>query len=574
MKKYAVQKIVALFFLAFVFIATPFTLKSQICNNYLLVPDTVFVNSPAFLEVQQNNGSSTPPTLWICNWIDFEANGSHECTNVSSCQYSFSSGGLIPVQVEINEPFLNNTEVCTYYVYVNACDAPSLVAKANNVADTAFVCEGTQLQLASTPSGGQSCTGDWQYAWFNGNTYYDGNDFLSFGEVWNSSFQNATFNDINTNRLFTVKVRCSAFPNCIDSSKVYVSVKNFIQNPVFNPLPDSSRCQGIDTLYVSAHESNADSIIYMIDQSSLAAGNQINVHNGVLIFDSLFHGTTSITATAYGCDGPKSVTQQILTHPVPDVAFLASDSTFMCLGDTLFLPLVFNGSAPFDLKYNFGTFTEYIYSTSLFNDHLPVIINDSDLVVNFYKLNDFYCTRNFDIKQWIFSSPKPVFSALMDTTLCADASITLDLGTGAYQYLWSHDNSISNTALIDTSLVNIGMGSNIIYVSITDNHCTVVDSANITFTICSFDNSLQNTSLQITIFPNPANTLFYIDAGSIAERKMEVEVYTPSGQLILSEKGNVDLNNPFPLKINKQGLYFIKCKVQGYSPVLKKVIIY
>jgi len=573
MNKYLVQKIIALFFFTLAYLFLPVVLKSQICDNYLLIPDSVFINTPAFFEVQQDNGSTTPPTLWICNWIDFEANGSHECSNISSCQYAFPSGGLMPVQFEINEPFLNNTEVCTKYVYVNPCDAPSLVAKANSISDTAVVCGGTQLLLTSSPSAGQSCSGIWQYSWFNGNTYFDGNDFLSLNEVWNNAFQNATFNDINSARKFTVKVRCSASPNCIDSSKVYVSVKNTIQNPVFDPLPAQSRCQGVDTLFISALEPNADSIKYKIDLSSMTAGNYINSHSGVLIFDSLFHGPTTILATAYGCDGPKTATCQIFTHPLPNLSIPVSDSTYMCLGDSIFLPLVFSGNAPFNLKYNLGIPPEYQFSTLLLNDHLTFVANDTDVVYNFYELNDLYCTLSFDTKKRFLSSAKPVFTTLTDTLLCADASINLDLGAANYQYFWAHDSSTLNTTLIDTSIANFGIGSNWVFVSITNNYCTVVDSADVVFTICSSDNSAKDLPLQFFTYPNPASKIFYIGSLSVNEKIIEVEVFTPDGQLVLFEKGIVGLNNPLALMIERKGIYFIKCKVQGYNPALKKIII-
>jgi len=547
------------------------TAFAQICSSYVLKPDTVLINTTHTFEIQPSTGGTTPPSLWVCNWLDFEANGTHECLNIPSCSYTFTTGGLRPVTYQINEPFLGNTEVCTSYVYVNNCNA-GVSAKANNTAVALGICENSGVQFKAALSDSTTCPGTWLYAWSNGNFFYDGSDFLSFTEVWNQSFKIINYNNITDTKTYKLKTKCSVFSACKDSSSVTVYVKQNIETPFFAPLSNTVRCMGTDTILMEATAAHADSIIYSIDQASVNAGNAINAHTGILIFDALFHGTTTVTAVAYGCDGPKTTFHTIITHPLPNAIF-ASDTTYMCMGDTLNLPFNLTGTSPFVIIYEDESQTVSHFITPSHTGFFPVPIDSAYMFLNFLNIQDNFCLRYLNINHHVFASEKPVFIPLTDTTICAEESILFDVGQGPYQYFWPHNSAVTNAVLIDTSLMAVELGINYISVYITNDYCVIADTAIITFSLCALNKIHAVEPAFFEIFPNPAKENFSIVL-NFNFKTAVLEIYSVSGKLLFKERINTIANNAFNLSIKEKGAFIIKLSVDGFEPVSKKLILY
>lgn len=562
------RKAILLFFLL-VAILKP--AAAQICPNYKLVPDTIIINVSDTFEIQEETGGGTPPTLWVCNWIDFGCDGIIECDSITNFLYSFSTGGLMPVCYQINEPFLNNTEVCTSWVYVNDCSAPVLKAKANNIADSIYVCSGSQINLTANPTGGFSCPGSWQYSWFNGNTYYDGNDFLSFSPVWSSNFQTAQFDDLVSPKTFTVKARCSTFPACINTSSVFVKVAPPVQVPVFSNPPAPTRCQEVDTLSITATAPNADHITYSLDNTSLAAGNTIGSTSGQIIFTPAYTGPSTITATATGCNGPQTTSLNLLTYPVPTLT-LSSDTSRVCIGNNLILPVVLTGTDPYEFRFVDNDSSQHIYSIFTPNVDVMYYVDTSETIFTFYMLHDAHCTSYFDIKHWVLADSLPIYTALPDTTLCEDASVLLDLSPGNYQYLWLHDSTTDYYSLIDTSAAGIDLGANNIYVQINNGYCTVTDTAVITFTTCTAL-PLAGATGSLSVFPNPACKQFFIASPSLG-KTIGIEIFTPAGALVHSGFFDATVEKHYPVTLNRAGLYIVKCTAEGQTPVTSKIVVY
>lgn len=572
MKKIILTLLKSFFFVSLLIVLQLNTLLAQICTSYMLVPDTADINTTYTFEVQPATGGSVPPSLWLCQWIDFEANGSQECTNTPACAYTFTSGGLLPVIYQINEPFLGNTEVCTSYVFVNACDA-GLDVSVNNVSDTVGVCYDEDILLVADLQDSLSCTGTWQYAWFDGNFYYDGTGFLSVNEVWLSNVPTLLYNNISTNRTFKVKTRCSVFPNCKDSSAIHVFIKQNVTTPIFQPLPDTSRCADYDTLNINAIAPNADSLIYSIDAQSMAAGNSINKYTGMLIFDSLYTGTTIITATVYGCDGPKTASLTIKTWPYPSLTILSNDTSHACFGSNVYVPIQLSGTLPqFTLMANFDTVTHYQwslltnnYTIGFLNIHFP------EMLIEFYYLADKNCTTALNQSHLILASPLPLINTLPDTTLCPWDTITLDAGSGPYQYLWLTDNSTASSITIDTSSTGIGMGSNPVILEVNNEHCTLRDTIIITFTVCASLNTPES-AFDFEVYPNPSSGVVQIVLPE-TEKLFQIDVYNALGQCIFDFEINPLSTNQQHIQLYDKGLYFLRCTTHEGKSMTKKLIV-
>jgi hypothetical protein len=88
---------------------------------------------------------------------------------------------------------------------------------------------------------------------------------------------------------------------------------NAITTPTFILGSSSTRCKSAGTVTYSASSTNASSIVYSLNSTSLAAGNTINSSTGQVTYTNTFSGTSTITATAYGCGGPLTATHTVTT---------------------------------------------------------------------------------------------------------------------------------------------------------------------------------------------------------------------------------------------------------------------
>ncbi|MEP7164571.1 MAG: Ig-like domain-containing protein [Ferruginibacter sp.] len=87
-----------------------------------------------------------------------------------------------------------------------------------------------------------------------------------------------------------------------------VTIGGNISNPVFTLGNTSTRCQGAGTVSYTATATNASGITYTLDAASTAGNNTIDPITGAVTYDAAWAGTTTITATATGCNGPKTKT--------------------------------------------------------------------------------------------------------------------------------------------------------------------------------------------------------------------------------------------------------------------------
>ncbi|MCP9769328.1 hypothetical protein EGI22_15560, partial [Lacihabitans sp. LS3-19] len=88
-----------------------------------------------------------------------------------------------------------------------------------------------------------------------------------------------------------------------------------ITTPIFDLGTSSTRCQGAATVGYNATSTNATSIIYSLNAASLSGGNTINSSTGEVTFTSGWTGTSIVTATANGCNGPLASTHTITIIP-------------------------------------------------------------------------------------------------------------------------------------------------------------------------------------------------------------------------------------------------------------------
>lgn len=115
-----------------------------------------------------------------------------------------------------------------------------------------------------------------------------------------------------------------------------VTITPSVQVPTFTVGATSSRCQSAEVVNYSATASNSTGITYSLDAGSVAGGNTINPTTGDVTYSSGWSGTTTITATATGCNGPKTATHSVTVNIAAGVpVFAAGASSSTCEGSTV-----------------------------------------------------------------------------------------------------------------------------------------------------------------------------------------------------------------------------------------------
>jgi hypothetical protein len=102
------------------------------------------------------------------------------------------------------------------------------------------------------------------------------------------------------------------------SSQFVITMAPDIETPVFVLGATSQRCQGAGVVTYTASSVNSTSIIYSLDNASLAAGNTINAATGAVTYSASWSGTTVITASALGCNGPVTSLHSVTINPLPN----------------------------------------------------------------------------------------------------------------------------------------------------------------------------------------------------------------------------------------------------------------
>ena len=112
-----------------------------------------------------------------------------------------------------------------------------------------------------------------------------------------------------------------------------VTITPTVGTPVFTLGATSTRCQGAGTVTYTATATNTTGITYSLDAASIAGGNSINAATGAVTYAAGWSGTSTITASAAGCNGPKTSTHTVtITPTVGTPVFTLGATSTRCQG--------------------------------------------------------------------------------------------------------------------------------------------------------------------------------------------------------------------------------------------------
>jgi hypothetical protein len=161
--------------------------------------------------------------------------------------------------------------------------------------------------------------------------------------------------------------------------------------------------------------------------------------------------------------------------------------------------------------------------------------------------------------------PLPVVQHQPDTSVCADKSIVLHAGPGFDNYLWSNGKTDS---VISFDTTGYGLGLHEVYIYVTKDGCAGMDTAYLNFIICPIGFDSWQTSALLQVYPNPASAEIFIRRMADREAFAGYEIYSVTGQAVLSGH----LQNPLT-RINilniPGGSYLIRIRMDGRDYLYK-----
>lgn len=203
--------------------------------------------------------------------------------------------------------------VSTITVTANGCNGPKIASHTVTTAQAL----GTPIFTLGASSVRCQGTGTVLYSASASNAFglvytLDATSLLA-GNTINASTGNVTFAlSWSGNSIVTVTAS-GCFGPTVQTHTITTTPS--VTSPVFDLGLTSTRCQGAGTVTYTATASNQTSLTYTLDGISLAGGNTIDANTGIVSYSAGWSGTSRVTASATGCNGPKTTIHTITITP-------------------------------------------------------------------------------------------------------------------------------------------------------------------------------------------------------------------------------------------------------------------
>ncbi|MFV8268891.1 T9SS sorting signal type C domain-containing protein [Flavobacterium sp. GT2N3] len=244
----------------------------------------------------------------------------------------------------------------------------------------------------------------------------------------------------------TVNIQVTA-SGCSSTSSQVTRTVTITQTVTINPFSPTTttRCQGAGIVTTTTTANNSTGITYSLDATTAAfLGNSINPSTAAVTYAAGWRGTTTIKASAAGCNGPATTTVTVTVNPLPDnTASTGFTGGSFCIGSQATITFDANngsGVLPYNLVYkndiNSATSTVTITTDSptAFNlspnpttttTYTLLSITDANGCVNL-------SPANFTAKTTILSLPSSPTIGTVTQPTCAVATgtITVTAPTG------------------------------------------------------------------------------------------------------------------------------------------------
>ena len=149
--------------------------------------------------------------------------------------------------------------------------------------------------------------------------------------VTSTTLTGATIGSLTSSTYFRALVQSSICSSAY-SAAVLVTVTPTVTINAFSPAT-STRCQGAGTVTTTTTANNSTGITYSLDATTAAfAGNSIDAATGAATYAAGWSGTTTITASAAGCNGPATTNLTVTTTPTVTINAFSPATSTRCQG--------------------------------------------------------------------------------------------------------------------------------------------------------------------------------------------------------------------------------------------------
>ncbi|MCX6256046.1 MAG: T9SS type A sorting domain-containing protein [Bacteroidia bacterium] len=222
---------------------------------------------------------------------------------------------------------LAGTCVISYVLAVTGCYETAIVTVDPNVVTPVFAMGATSVrcQGAGTVTYAATATNS------TGITYTLDTDSETGSNVINPATGEVTYvaGWSGTSIITATATGCNGTPTATHT----VTINSSVVTPVFTLGAASTRCQGVGMVTYTATATNNTGITYSLDSFSTSGGNSIDAGTGEVTYVAGWSGTSIITATAAGCNGPKTASHAVtITPSVGTPVFTLGATSTRCQG--------------------------------------------------------------------------------------------------------------------------------------------------------------------------------------------------------------------------------------------------
>ena len=246
--------------------------------------------------------------------------------------------------------------------------------------------------------------------------------------------------------------------------------------------------------------------------------------------------------------------------PAPPAVLTTYTPTTFCYGDSVYLFANTGSGLTYEWKLNNVTIpgaTASTYAAKSSGSYKVVVSIPGS------------CSTNSNVVNVVVKPVHPV-NLGPDTTVCGNAVVSLNAGSGASSYLWSTG---AQTQTINVDSTGVSYGSKTISVITTKDSCESSDAIIITFIDCTGIDRFEKENT-LNIIPNPNTGEFIISNHGFAGKHLDITITDLQGRTVYSEFLS-DFNSSQPIKLNttlSQGVYTLRLSNETKSLSSKLII--
>jgi len=347
-----------------------------------------------------------------------------------------------------------------------------------------------------------------------------------------------------------------------------VTITPIVGTPLFALGATSTRCQGAGSVTYTATATNTTGITYTLDAASITGGNSIVAGTGAVTYVAGWSGTSIITASAAGCNGPSTATHTVTITPIVGTPLFALGATSTrCQGA---------GSVTYTATATNTTGITYTLDAASITGGNSIVAGTGAVTY----VAGWSGTSIITASAAGCNGPSTATHTVTINVLPAvafDSIVPFCQNSPPYQLT---EGSPAGGVYSGPTVVNgwfypedAGVGIHLLTYTFTDNN-GCVDSANRDVTVqdCTAIGALSGKS--VSVFPNPGDGNFIVQFNGNTESEFLIKIYNSTGKLLLER--TIDLNDDHKTAIDltshPKGLYYLTL-TQNNQTISRKLMI-